>query len=198
MVNANGDLIHFTLQRTADATEEPITLQQAKDWLRVDLDVDDAVIAALITAARQQVERDTGRVCSTQTWALGLDAVPAGAITLPVGPVLSVSSVVVYAPDNTASTVAATVYRLDADSRPARLVLQTDQSWPTDVRAENALVVTFTAGMTASDTAQTPLLQAMLFLVSHWYANREGVAGDRMAELPLAYQMLIASERVVG
>jgi hypothetical protein len=40
--------------------EEPITLQQAKDWLQVDYDNDDGLISRLIRAARQYVETICG------------------------------------------------------------------------------------------------------------------------------------------
>ena len=39
------------------ATTEPITLQQAKNWLRLDHTDDDARITSLITTARQRAEK---------------------------------------------------------------------------------------------------------------------------------------------
>ena len=43
-----------------DGNTEPVTLQQAKDWLRVDSEDDDALITDLITVARKRIERFTG------------------------------------------------------------------------------------------------------------------------------------------
>ena len=60
---------------TAPAAE-PLTLAEAKLHLRVDDTADDALIGALITAARQHAEHDTRRALVTQTWKLALDASP--------------------------------------------------------------------------------------------------------------------------
>lgn len=53
------------------ATEEPVTLDEAKQHLRIEHDADDALIGALITAARESVERFTGRalVSASYRWA---------------------------------------------------------------------------------------------------------------------------------
>jgi hypothetical protein len=52
---------------TSEPTSEPITLQDACDYLRVDLGDDDAQISRLITAARKYCEHVTGRAYATQS-----------------------------------------------------------------------------------------------------------------------------------
>ena len=52
---------------TAPAAE-PVTLAEIKEHLRVDSDLEDALISALITAARQWAETYQGRAYITQTW----------------------------------------------------------------------------------------------------------------------------------
>lgn len=54
-------------------TMEPMSLDEAKDHLRVDQETDDAYITGLVIAARQLVESDTRRALLTQTWQLTLD-----------------------------------------------------------------------------------------------------------------------------
>ena len=56
---------------------EPVTLADAKAHLKVDTTDDDALITALITAARARAEWHTGRALITQSWTLWLDAWPA-------------------------------------------------------------------------------------------------------------------------
>ena len=56
---------------------EPVTVAEAKAHARIDIDDDDAMVAALITAARQWVEDTTGRCLITQQWKLTLDNWPA-------------------------------------------------------------------------------------------------------------------------
>lgn len=55
---------------------EPISLIAAKEHLRVDHDDDDALISALISAAREFAESICRRVFITQSWKLVLDAFP--------------------------------------------------------------------------------------------------------------------------
>ena len=43
-----------------DNIVEPVTLTEAKDFCKVDIDTDDSLISALITAARQDCEAHTG------------------------------------------------------------------------------------------------------------------------------------------
>ena len=60
---------------TAPATE-PIDLATAKLHCRVDGTDEDTLIAALIVAAREQAEHETGRALVTQTWEQVHDAFP--------------------------------------------------------------------------------------------------------------------------
>jgi hypothetical protein len=55
---------------------EPVSLAEAKAHLRVDVTDDDALITALITAARQSAEHKTRRSLCTQQWSLVLDQFP--------------------------------------------------------------------------------------------------------------------------
>ena len=88
---------------------EPVSLAEVKQHLRVDIDDDDALILGLIATARQMAETLTCRQLLTSTWDLLLDAfpgpslmgVPAGvpyslpghAILIPKGPVQQVDSI---------------------------------------------------------------------------------------------------------
>ena len=55
---------------------EPLSLADAKSYLRVAHDDDDAIIAALIASARHHVESLTRSGLLTQTWRLILDGWP--------------------------------------------------------------------------------------------------------------------------
>lgn len=70
--------------------EEPISLDEAKAHLRVDIDDDDALIAGLIVAARSEAEQITRRAFVSQSWKLALDQFPR--------PSMNVSSSVWYGP----------------------------------------------------------------------------------------------------
>lgn len=57
-------------------SEEPIDVQAAKLFLKVDHDLEDDFIKELIVAAREWVEGRTGRALITQTWQFVLDNFP--------------------------------------------------------------------------------------------------------------------------
>ena len=89
----------MTLIRTVDPVAEPVTLAEAKAFLRLTGTSEDELVAGLIRAAREDVERSTGLALIAQTWRLVLDALPSDdAVCLMRGPVQAVLSVTAYGP----------------------------------------------------------------------------------------------------
>lgn len=72
------------------ATVEPITLAQAKAHLRVAHDGDDALITAIIAAAREAVELETGRALAVASYEWTPDC--KGQTQLPLTPVTITSA----------------------------------------------------------------------------------------------------------
>jgi hypothetical protein len=129
--------------------EEPVTLAEAKLFARVDGSDEDALMGALIAAARLHVESITGRALITQTWRLVLPCVAGLLVTLPVVPAIAL---------------------VDA---PEGAVLQGDSVLLAS--AVDELTVDYTAGY--GDAADVPadLKQAVLALVAYWYEHRDSV-----------------------
>jgi uncharacterized phiE125 gp8 family phage protein len=176
---------------------EPVTLAEAKAHLRVDSDEEDALIGALIVAARSFVERSLGAALITQGWSYFLDFWPhSSCVTLPIAPVQSIGAVTLH--DNAGGTVMldAGDYAVDLVSQPARLVLK-GAAPPIVTRALNAFEIAFTAGYgDEPDDVPAPLKQALLLLVAHWFERREPVALDATAlEVPLTVASLLMSYR---
>ena len=90
-------------------SSEPITLAEAKLYLRVDTTADDALITALITAARETVERYTSRALVTQTITQVLDCFPGFGFRLAVHPVQSITSITYKDSNGSDQTLADTV-----------------------------------------------------------------------------------------
>jgi uncharacterized phiE125 gp8 family phage protein len=175
---------------------EPVTLAEAKAHLRLDGDEDDDYLAAMISAARMQVETGIRRVLIDQTWRIARDDwPPAGRLDLAVAPVRSISSVVAWTAAGEPVTIAASAWTLDADSTPARLQLAAAP--PPGLRAMNGLEIDLVAGYGPSGIAvPQPLRQAIMILVARWYENREGYAyGVVPSSIAGAFEALIAPYR---
>lgn len=165
---------------------EPVTLDEAQAHLRSDDDVtENATITALITAAREYCEAVTRQALAEQT----IEAYPerlSGAIQLPVGPLLSVDSIVYTDSTNTERTVGETDYIADVLS--CRIVPV--QPWPTfDAAPINPIKITYIAGY---ETTPQSVKQAMLLLIGHWYINREAVSTDIVRPIALAVDSLLS------
>lgn len=213
----------LTLTRTSDAATEPVSLTDAKDHLRVDTSADDSYINALIAAARQYVEEITRRALITQTWEFSLDDFPLSklvdmpwseylefrnrAILLPRPPLQSVTKIEYVDTDGATQTLAASVYRVDTKSEPARLTEAEGETWPTTDHVTNAVTITYVAGYSPDDSSSPtdeaanvpqPIKHAMKLLIGHWYENREQVnVGNIVTPMPSAAHALLAPYRVM-
>lgn len=65
---------------------EPVSLPDIKQHLRIDSDLEDAVLSGFITAAREYCESYQNRVFITQTWDLFLDDFPDSPFKIPLPP----------------------------------------------------------------------------------------------------------------
>ncbi len=179
---------------------EPVSLDDAKAHLRLDTSDDDALVTAAITAARVHVEAMTRRVLIEQGWRVYLDAWPKKRIVaIPVAPLISVDNLIVFDPGGDAIAVASDDYEVDAVSVPGRLVL----SAPVPVlvgRAVNGIEIDVTAGYgPTSIDVPTPLRQAIMMLVAHWYEHRGAVGHDQAGNVPpLGFDALIAPYRILS
>lgn len=151
---------------------EPVTLEVAKNHLRVDTSADDTLISSLITAARDLAERETRRAFITQTWQMYLDSVTAE-FEIPKPPLQQVIDIKVIDDAGDESVVDSTLYDVDwSENSPGRVKLKSGCSWPTH-RGFASFIIEFKAGYGDSGDAVPRLLhQGILQLLSHLYDNR--------------------------
>jgi len=182
---------------------EPISLQEAKDHLRVTHAVEDALIDQLIVAARQHIDgRDgwLGRQLITAIWDLTLDRFPAADyISLPLPPVQSITSITYIDDNGTQQTLSSAKYVLSAGKhwRP-RADLAYDEIWPTTRDQPGAVTVRIVCGY-GSNPADVPasITAALKIMIGDLYENRQSVViGQSVAEIPRAADALLAPYRV--
>ena len=133
----------------AGSAEEPVSLAEAKAFLRLDGTAEDGLVTSLVAAARLHVESITGRALITQTWRLVLPCVAGLLVALPVVPAIAL----VDAPDGA--------------------VLQGDAVLLAE--AVDELAVDYTAGYGGAADVPADLKQAVLALVAYWYEHRDSV-----------------------
>jgi len=177
-------------------TAEPVSLAEAKAWLKVESADDDLLIGALVTAARLTVEATARRLLLTQGWRLTLDTWPAsGIVAVELGPVQAVTALRSFDEQGVETSYDPASFQLDRTREPAR-ILPLGQSAPVTGRlvADIEIDLTLGYGSAASDVPQ-PLRQAMLMLVALWYENRGDQAGDKPGDLPADILALVAPFR---
>lgn len=184
-----------SVEVTAGPASEPVTLQQAKDWLKVDTTADDDLITSLITAARQAAEDYTSTKLFTQTVVEKWDELPYsdavtnkfGGISLSTWPVQSITSIQYVDDNGDAQTWAASQYIADTSAQPARIMPGYDKQWPTIRFQMAAFTVTYLAGYATVDDIPDTIKTAMQLMITDWYDNRT----DSVRTMPMASQMLL-------
>lgn len=173
---------------TVPVSQEPITLTEAKQYLNVDFDDNDQLIARLIVRARSLAETISARALATQTIredftieaeSTGLystdfiesqsgpwNSQGAYCFTLTVPPLQSITSVETRATVSSSFAAFTGTYVIDDTSEPARVYIENPVS---------AVVWRFTyvAGYSASYIVPPDLLQGIYECVAFFYENRE-------------------------
>ncbi|HMN72456.1 MAG TPA: head-tail connector protein [Rhodoblastus sp.] len=195
----------------APPAAEPVTLAEAKAWLRVDADDEDSAIASLVSAGRVLVEQATRRALVSQSWRVVLDAWPnAGAdggwtllstrpaampaeVALPLAPVQSVAAIRVYDSLGQPQTLPTASWRLVGAPERARIVFAGAPPQPGATTA--GVEIDLVAGYGDPPDTPAPLRHAILALVSYWFDNRGDVASTDTNNLPPRAAALVAPFR---
>ena len=182
---------------TQPPAEEPITLARAKQHLRVDQTHEDALIDALIVAAREQAEAQTGRALVTQQWRLTLDEFPAGDILLPRPPLVSVQSIAYR--DSAGDMQPFANFSAFTSGILGRIAPVWSTNWPSVRRDPEAVVIDYTAGYGNANAVPESIKIWMLLTLGTLYENRQTVLPGQFAELPrAAWDGLLDPYRVVN
>lgn len=176
---------------------EPVSLAEAKDFLRILTADEDELLGTLITAARLMIEAASGRLLIEQDWRIVLDTWPQGGeIRLPLSPVRSLTAARVHPASGAADPVMLSSLTLIAGSDPPLIVIAGPV--PVPGRTHAAIEIDLIAGFGAtSDTVPAPLRQAVLRLACRWFEHRGDVVSRDAARLPAEIAALVAPFRRV-
>ncbi len=188
----------MTLMMLSGPAAEPVSLADARQWMKVDSNDEDELIGALITSARLIVEATTRRMLMMQTWRLALDAWPGGLVyRLPLAPVLSVDTIRLRNADASATPLPALLWWLQTSTDEARLVF--NAAPPVPGRSVGGIEIDLTLGYGGQPgDVPEPLRQAICLLVARWFEDRGDVISDLAHEqLPPRVAALLAPYRRV-
>jgi uncharacterized phiE125 gp8 family phage protein len=179
---------------TPPATE-PVALTTAKLHCRVDGSDEDGLIEGLIAAARAHIEDATGRALVERTLEIRVDAWPVR-LYLPNPPAMRIVSVTAVDGAGAATVLDSDAYTLRTGVEPGYVLFDSTLRPAVDLADFAGVRVRYAAGYGAASDVPTPLKQAILLLVGHWYAYREAVGQSNQAALPFAVDALLGPYRL--
>ena len=182
-------------------TVEPVSVAEARDHLRVDLDVDDILIYNMLVAAREYVEIYCNRSFAKHTYRADLVGFY-NEMRLPRKPIQAITHIKYYtsASPSVLTTLAASNYTLSRDV----VSLAYGGTWPAVYPRVDGAQITFQTGYSnlaspEDQVANVPksVRAAMLMIVGDLYENREGqiIYPGQIQENPTV-NMLLNSHRV--
>lgn len=185
-----------------------VSLSDAKKHLKVEHSDDDALITALIHAAREKIESYTNLAITLKTVHEYFDEFPTmteqrpdAEFLLSVNKVNSITSIQYYDGQDTdvLTTVPANEYIMDNVSKFARVSPRIGKVWPLEDGRVNGVKIIYEAGYSLVADIPKQIIQAALLTIGDWYERRE----DRLYQnqttgfiVPKVSEMLLKPYRI--
>ena len=153
----------------------PVTLDEAKKHVRLDLDLDDVEITQMLDAAVEYAQKFQGRQYLTATIDEYFDCFPRNVLELELAPVQSITSITYLDTAGDSQTWASASYQSDLKKSTVRIKPVPGETWPlTENGRMNAVTVRYVAGY--GNMAQVPrdIKNGFLMLLADLYENRSG------------------------
>tara|TARA_R110000787_G_scaffold285016_2_gene399580 strand:- start:7523 stop:8086 length:564 start_codon:yes stop_codon:yes gene_type:complete len=182
--------------QTSSPTSFPVSIQQAKTWLKIDDNNSDAEIAGLIQAATLRAEAYCGRPFIQREYTEYFDKFPI-VIEPEVVTFQSLTSLSYTDGDGANQTFTDTQIGEGSKFKKARIEPAYNFDWPsTRDDSLDAVKIVYQAGYGANwNYVPETVKQAILYFVGHYFINRM-VVGDNLSEIPETAKVLLADERV--
>ena len=177
---------------------EPISLEEAKANLRVDITDDDGLISGLIVTAREYIESEYDLVLTPRS--VTETARKLGSFIELVSWPVSAITVIRYPLVGVMTPITGTPWLVSFKKRPVRL-LPAAPGWGVDVWStgcQPALPIEIDIEAGFADPADVPqtIKQAMHLLITHWYTNRSAAeVGARAVSVAVDFGVKALLER---
>lgn len=205
---------HYSI--TSQPASEPVTYADLASHLRVDSTDDQAYVTALISVAREYIDRITGRASISTAYLLAADSW-SSAIGLPTwyeleqsravlspvnirlyrAPLIAVQSVKYYAPGAASlTTMSSADYRVITTTEPGSV--QIFQNLPSVADRPDAIQIAFTAGHANIAAMNAMHKHAVKLMAAILYENRMPIAPVDMKEIPHTLVAIVNNIKVGG
>lgn len=165
----------MTLNLITAPTVEPVALPEVKKHLGIDLESTyyDERLQRLIVGARNAIENETGQRLITQEVDYYFDNLTP-VIKFPVLPIQSIGTFQYYDENGTLKAMDTSLYFSDLVSKPPKIVLKSDQSWPSlEAKRPNRVVMRLTVGYGDAEDVPEEIGIAMLMVIEKIFDRPE-------------------------
>jgi uncharacterized phiE125 gp8 family phage protein len=201
--NAQASSLFDATNGSGNGTGVVVAAANANLSSGVDGGDEDAYISLLISATAELIERITNKILMQRTHRIFYDDWPNGdIITLPLSPIQSLDALKYINSNGTLTSF--TGMTLDGEDKdlPPRLILNSGESYPAlAMSVLNGVQIDVTTGYGSTESSIPFVMrQAILFLVGHWYANREPVINGISVlsnKIPYTFESTLNSFRLI-
>jgi uncharacterized phiE125 gp8 family phage protein len=181
---------------------EPVSLADAKQYLRIDHTDEDVLIEVLITSARVYVENYLKRALITQILEYSLPSIPypATELCLPNPPLQSVMDFSYIDTSGVSQTWTWTEYQVCTEEEPGKIKPAYSKSWPSYREQYGAIKIKYLAGYgsSPSDVPQ-PIREGLLAYLAHRYEHRDLLqfGQQQVSVIPYSMQDMLFQYRII-
>ena len=179
------------LVQTSTSFDEPISVEELRQHLRIEHNDEDSYLSMLISSARALAENCIDGIIADRNYSLTVDSF-SSSMKLPIRPIDPTSIAIAYVD---ASGNAATVdsYNYSSDLFSTVIYPADNESWPTTEEGSNKVTITFTAGLLGVEGAMpSDVKHALLMIAGTLYDQREDhTAQVKLHDVPTSSQMLL-------
>lgn len=138
----------------------------------------ESIIAGYIPVAREWIEHEITSSIVQRTTTVYLDEFPCGDIEIRLPPLQSITSITYLDTNGTSQTLSSSLYRVDATSKPGRIMPEYGETWPDTYSVNKAITIVAITGPTSATLVPHAAKQALRILVKSMFDNGGVICDD--------------------
>ncbi len=174
MINFTEIRMNMIWKISIQPTSEPVSVEEVKEYARIDGSEEDNLLTSFIESSRIKVENFLGKALINRTIELTFDNWSKHIILLPSPPLVSITSVVTLDEDDTATTYNSDNYYIRIEAIPGEIIIKKESTLPTNTeRDKGGYKITYVAGYgTNPEQIPAPIREAIKMFVTERYEKR--------------------------